>query len=327
MSALRFTLALLAAPVLFGQNASRTFHLTTVLYPAGLNEIATILRTVGGIRQIAGDPAKFNITVTGSEQDLALAAWLVEQLDSTHPEPAEFAIPGSNDVVNILYAANTPTQTGLNELVTSIRAVIDVPRIFTYSQPHGIVMRMTASKAPLAQWLVHQLDVAADDQNRWQPHQYSLPGTPDQEVKVVYLIHQGQPANLNEMVSTIRTVCDIQAIFTRSQPQGIAFRSTVAQAQLADWLFQQLDAEPDNQMRAQSHEYVLPGTADGVTRVYYLNTADLRDIIVALRSELSEEHPRMFTCTQHKAVAVRGTPDMMAVADRVIKQHDTPVAQ
>lgn len=324
MQACRCTLFLLAACTLFGQSASQTFHLTTAPNPAAVNEIATILRTVGDIRQLAADDAKFEITVNGTDADLAFAAWVVKQLDTQSPKPAEYAMPGGTEVVNTLFPTNTASQSGLNELVTSLRTVGNVPRIFTYSPAHGVVLRTPVSKAPLALWLAHQLDVAPNDQNRFQPHEYDIPGAPAQVVKVVYLIHQMQQSDLNEMVTTIRTITDIHAIFTRSQPQGIAFSGTAAQAQLGDWLFQQLDVQPDAEMRAEKHEYQVPSTPDDITRVYYLKSTNNHEAAVAIRSETGIS--RIFLCTGTKALAVRGASDAIAIADRVVKQHDGPAA-
>lgn len=319
-------IALLAASASFAQSA--TFHVTAVPNPAALREILTILRTVAGIQQVTADEAKFDLAVTGSEVEVALGAWIIKQLDRQNPDPVAggYAIPGSSDVVRVLYTVHTDTQPGFNELITSLRSVGLVQRIFSYSPLHAIAMRTTAPEATMAEWMLHQLDIAPDDQTRWQPHEYGVPGTGGQMVKIVYLVHPVQQSNLNEMVTTIRTVADIERIFTRSQPQGIAFYTTTERARLADWLVQQLDVEPDNQMRAEKHAYPV-GFAGGETvRVYYLNRTDgpaaLRNMVQAIRAEV--QSPRMFVCTAPRAVAIRGTPDVIAAADRAIKEYDRP---
>ncbi len=264
---------------------------------------------------MAVDDAKFDITVSGSDADLTRAAWIVQQIDTQQPAPAEYPIPGSTDVIDIFYLAHTPTQAGLNELVTSLRAVVNVPQVYSYSPARGVAVRIPAVQAPMVLWLAHQLDVATDDQSRWQPHEYAIPGSPNQVVKVVYLIHPMAQSGLNEMVTTMRTVADIRArSLPAAKPQGIAYRASTAQAQLGDWLFQQLDVLPDNQMRAQQHEYVLPGEAEGITRVYYLNSSNVNDVAQAIRSEAMPVRPRIFVCTEHRAVALRGTSDVIAIA-------------
>jgi hypothetical protein len=333
MAAFRIAFAFCAASTVFGQTDNRTFHLTTPPNLPALREIATIIRVIAGNKPVTRssgasgvtvDEAKFDITVSGTDADLTLSAWLVKQLDTTTPEPAQYAIPGGSDAVRIFYAAHTPTQPLLNELLTSLRTVGDIQRIFTYSPPHAIVIRTGAARASMVDWLFHQLDVAADDQTRWQPREIEMPDIPGQFVKVDYLIHQTPPQGFYDIVTSLRAIVDVQAIFTRSTPQGIAFRGTAAKVQLADWLFQQLDVQPDNQMRAAQHEFAVPGASD-VTRVYYLNTANLNGTATAVRSEANIQ--RIFVCSEPKAVSLRGTPEAMAIADRVIKEHDGAAAQ
>jgi hypothetical protein len=318
ISALAF--AFVTPPAVLGQTTT-TIHMHIVPNQAALNEVATIIRTVGNIKQINADHATDDVTVTGTTDDLAFAEWLVKQVDTDKPAPAEFAMPGADDIVHTVYLANS-SQAGLNEVVTTLRVLLNIQRIFTYSSLHAMVFRTTAEQAQAAQWVVSQVDLAPDDATRWQPHQYAMPdGT---VMRVMYLIHQTQPAGLNEMVSVLRTVGDIKAIFTRSLPQGIAFRATPAQAQMADWLFQQLDVQPDEQMRAQTHDYRLKGDPDEIARVFYLRSSDtnaqVNELIRAIRAEVTA--PRMFTYKAAAALAVRGTSDVIDAADRIIKDQD-----
>lgn len=105
---------LLLASGALGQNTSRTFHLTTVSTLAGMNELATIIRTLDA-NAIFADKTSQTLTVRGTDAELALAAWLIEQLDSEHPQSAspQYTVAGSaQDAVRIFYLVNTPTQAG-----------------------------------------------------------------------------------------------------------------------------------------------------------------------------------------------------------------------
>lgn len=319
ISAVAFALA--GPPTVSGQTTT-TLHMTIVPNQAAMNEVATIMRTVGDVTKVHTDFATHDVTVTGTDADGAFATWLVKQLDVETPEPAApYQETGTNYVVNIFYLKHSDANSSLNEVVTMLRVTTDIQRIFTYSSLHAIVIRSTPAQVQAAQWLVSQVDRAPDDATRWQPNQYAMPD--GSVMRVMYLIHQMQPANLNEMLSVLRTVGDIKAIFTRSQPQGIAFRSTPAQAQMADWLFQQLDVQPDEQMRAQTHDYRLKGDPDEIVRVYYLKSTDnmqVREIIRAIRAEVTV--PRLFTYKAADVLAVRGTSDVIDAADRIIKDQD-----
>jgi hypothetical protein len=303
--------------------AAKVIYLTHPGQPADLNELVTILRTVADIQAIFTRSEPQGMAFRGSLSNVQLATLIVEQLDNASFKPAEYAYPGGKEAIRILYLENTPSQQGLNEVITALRAVANVQRIFTCTRLHGIVLRATTEKAALAVWMALQLDVAPDDKNRWRAHDYAIPGDPEQVAKVSFLAHPGAQSDLNEMVTILRTVADVPAIFTRSEPQAIAFRGSLSNTQLGDWLFQQLDVAPDAQLRGQLHEYSIPGMDDGIARVYFLNTSDLNDVVVALRSEVKA---RMFVSTRARALAVRGTREVMAVADRVVKQMDKPAA-
>jgi hypothetical protein len=172
------------------------------------------------------------------------------------------------------------------------------------------------------------MDLTPDDPRRWEAHEYKAPGSEDRILKVVYLKHSRQLADLNEMVTTIRTVADIQRIFTRSSPPGIAFYSNTAHVRTAEWLLQQLDVEPDAPLRAASHSFAVPFAAYETARVFFLNRTDasaaLNEVARAIRSEV--DSPRMFVCTRAVAVAIRGTPETIAAAERAVKEHDAPSA-
>ena len=329
MAALRrvtVTAAVLAfASAVLGQTTSRTFHLTNVPTVAGLRELGVILRTLD-TQSILVDEANQDISVSGTADELALAGWLVQQLDVQNPPPTSpaYTVAGGNDTVRILYLSHTTAQVPLNELVTTLRTVGDIQRIFTYSPLHAVAIRTTVAQAQLAQWMVQQLDVPSDKPESGGRFDLSTPGRGSEIVEVVYLAHPLQGAGLNEIVTTIRTVADVQKIFTHSStPQGIVFRSDASHVQLADWLFHQIDAQPDAQARAQKHEYLIPDSTDPVARIYYLNASGnpaLYGMISAIRSEA--EVRRIFFCNEPRTLAIRATPDKIAVAERIIKEQD-----
>jgi hypothetical protein len=307
-----------------GQTTSRTFHLTTVTSQAGLNEIATIIRTLGG-----GVPTSdaADITVSGTDDELAFAAWLVQHLDLQNPPlaPAQYTVTGSEpDSVRIFYLAHTPAQAPLNEFVTNLRVNADIQRIFTYSPLRAVAIRTTAAKAQLAEWMVHQMDVSPDSHASGGRFDLATPGRPSEVVEVAYLTHPLAGPGLNEIVTTLRTVADMQKIFTHSSaPQGMAFRNDAAHVQFADWLFHQLDALPDARARAQKHEYVIADSPDPIARLYYLNTSGRQagnEIATAIRSETQVR--RIFFCNESNTLTIRAAPDAIAIAERIINEHD-----
>jgi hypothetical protein len=237
--------AFLVAYGAWGQTTTRTFHLTTVSTTPALNEITTIVRTLG-VRNIFADVTSHSITVSGTDAELAMAAWLVEHLDMEQPQAAtaQYSFSGSpDDSVRIFYLANTPNNYGLNEMVTSLRVAADIQRIFTYSPQKAIAMRTTPAKAQLAEWLVQQLDVPADNHPSGERYGFGGPGGSGEVVEVAFLKHPRTETGLNEAVTAVRSMANIRYIFTRSSPQGMVFRGSADQVQSAERILQEIDVQ------------------------------------------------------------------------------------
>ena len=65
-------------------------------------------------------------------------------------------------------------------------------------------------------------------------HDFSIEGCSD-GVEVALLATPQSQAGLNQIVTILRTIADVQHIFTHSgAPQGVAFRGCAPQVQLAD---------------------------------------------------------------------------------------------
>jgi len=103
-------------------------------YQQELQEIATVLRATGNIRQVSIDDTKRTVTVEGTAGQIAMADWLVRQMDLPANGPVsgvhEYRPPaGSDDVVRVFYLTHASTAQDVQEIVTTVRAVADVPRI------------------------------------------------------------------------------------------------------------------------------------------------------------------------------------------------------
>ena len=311
-------------PLVLGQSTV-ALHMTIVPNQAALNEVATIMRTVGDIRQLSTNHSTNDIIVSGSEADTAFAAWLVKQLDNTEPQSSgPYSMPNGS-VAQILYLKHTGGQNAvLNEVVTTLRAVADVQRIFTYTPLQAIVLRASPTRLQAAEWLAAQVDVTTTDDARFQPHEYLLQDSAGQVLRVLYAVHPTSLAGLNEMITTLRTVADIQAIFSRSTPPGIAFRTSPAKAQMADWLFQQLDVTPTDDARFQPHEYPLQDGSSQVLRVLYavhrMSPAGLNEMATTLRTV--GDIQAIFIRSTPPGIAFRTSPAKARLADWLFQQLD-----
>jgi hypothetical protein len=134
----------------------------------GYQEIATVLRTVAGIRDFHVNIAKGTLDVHGTADQVALAGWLFNELDKPaigrldaqqNQESAthEFRVPGSgDDIVRVFYLMHIKTAQGLQEMVTSIRKSTGIQRIFPCGGPRAVALRGTADQIVAADRLINE---------------------------------------------------------------------------------------------------------------------------------------------------------------------------
>ena len=310
--------------IVLAQTTTKTFHLTTASDQTAINELGTIIRTID-VRTVTANGS--TITVTGTPDEIALATWLVQQLDTTSRPTAvptyTVATGSPADTVHIYFVSNFPLQAELNEFVTVLRTVADLQRIFTYSASHAIVVRADSGHVQAGDWLVQKMDVAADAHPVNAQYKWTLPACSGGSVEVAFMPRQMSQMNLNSIVTTVRAIADVQRIFTRTgTPQAIAFRGCQDEVQLADWIIQQVEIQTNPQMKGQKKEYMVAGSTDPVTRVYYLGNSSsqqLNQLARTLRTQARIQH--LFVVADASAVALRATPDMMDVADKIIEQQ------
>ena len=330
---LAISLSFFVAAGALAQTTNQTYHMNHVPSNVSLNEIATLIRVLGyegtygdATPQVSVDPAKQSVVVTGTADQQATADWIIQHLDLTAPPQTtlQYAAGALEPAVRIYFLAHTPAQAPLNELVTVLRTVGDIQRIFTYSPLRAIGIRTTTSKAQFADWIVQQMDVSPTSHNAMARHDFPMPTCGDAQAEVRFLTNAGSQIGLNELVTILRTVGDIQAIFTHSSdPRGIAFRSCPSTLQLGEWLIQQTDVAPGSRNNSEKYEYQAPNSVDPVVRVYYLkgdNVAMCNSLVTAIRT--ATKVSRIFYSLTTGELALRGTPDQIAAADQLIQQYD-----
>jgi type II secretory pathway component GspD/PulD (secretin) len=152
--------------VAFGQT-NREFQLTQKQTQQDLEEIATMLRVTADIKQVSVDGTKRTIVAEGAAGQIAMASWLVSQVDlpgiGSFSGVHEYRRPaGSDDIVRVFYLAHASAPQDRQEIVTTIRSVADIQRIIVYNSLSAVVMRGTGQHISLVAWLVEQLDEPAN---------------------------------------------------------------------------------------------------------------------------------------------------------------------
>jgi hypothetical protein len=329
--AIGLTIAACCASVAFGQtpaaeNVDRVFHLTQNQTVRQINEIATTVRSVAGVQDVTSDDLQKTLTVSTTAYGMAIAEWIIHQLDVPAPnaQPQQFAPAGTrSDIVRVYYTHATTPQM-LQELVTNIRSVADVQRIFVYNSLHAIVLRDGMAEVGLADWLIQKLDLPGQTA---APPEYPYTGFHGPEVaRVFYLAHSQTPRDIQEMITTIRSIADMQRIFIYNAHRAVALRGPADRVALAQWLVSELDRPANEPSTSGAHQYELPAGPDNQVRIFYLNPADTVDRRQQIASEVRTtlHVGRLFVYNPLGALTVRGTVGQIATADRLLNELKEP---
>jgi hypothetical protein len=306
-----FTFALLFASVALGQDVTLTFQLKNTS-GQGLQEILTTLHTVVDVMKLSADTSVSTVTVTGTPGQIALSEWLIPKLDAlsgTLPTPQKYLVGGNNnDIVEVFELKNSPSIYDLQEILTGLRTVAQIAKIYQVAAPRLMIMRADANHIAVADFLIPQLDQPAA--MRTAPSIQSLQ-TPDGsgDTVIVYgLANTKTNLELQEILTNLRTVLNIQCLYQRTGPKLLSFRGNAVQVQTAEWLIPQLDKQTAT---GSGSEMRVPNGKDDVLHVFYLaegaNTGD------ALKSVRQMKVPMVYVSTRLPALTVRATADQIAM--------------
>jgi hypothetical protein len=229
----------------FGQPAATqtaTIPLTSGETLQDVQSILTTLADIGDVRQADTDSAKTAV-VTGTAEQIAFARWLVGELDkpATAPFPAnsaehEYNMQGTaDDLVRVFYLAHCETQQNQQEVMTAIRTVENIRRLFPYPSRRALTVRGTAADIALAEWLVNELDwpVNAQSSPPPGPRQYQVPGG-NEVVRVFYIPRLQNAQELESVYHAVRSATDARRMFPNSAHKALVVRVTVDQMATAE---------------------------------------------------------------------------------------------
>jgi hypothetical protein len=316
----------MAASLAFGQT-SQVFRLTQHENTQELEEMATTLRGVGNIQQVSIDDINRTVTIAGTAGQIATADWLVHQLDVPANGPLggvhEYRPSGAgDDVVRVFYVGNASTPQELQEIAVTLRSVADIRQVFVYNALKAVAARGTGQLISLAAWMMDQLDQPAKVPAP-SPHEYKLPG--DDVARVFELTYPETPRQLQEIVTLIRAVGDIQRLFIYNARRAVVLRATAERIALAAWLVNELDKPVVGQTVKQggtAPEFQLSDDPENLVRVYYLAGSQSEEAYQKVIDQVrrTARTYRSFIYTALGALVVRGSAGQLAVAEKVIEE-------
>ncbi len=303
-------------------SADGLFHFTTAQSQQGLQEAATILRTVANLPQVSIDSQQSTLTFHGPSEQVAMGQWMMTQLDTRGNEGAalQYTSPVGDDVARVNFLTNMTGPQQMQEALTMLRTVADIARIFNFTGRNAIVIRAKSADMAFAEWIVDQLNIPAGGKLDATPRVYAGVTPSGYVARVNYLTNISGPQAIQETLTILRTVGKIQKIFDYSSLPALALRGPQSDVDRAEWLIRELNEPPGPSAGTQA--YQTPG-ADDVTRIFFLANATPQGMNAALTAIRSQTHPSgAFFMSKPAAIVVRGTADQIEAAVEIMAQRN-----
>jgi hypothetical protein len=228
-------------PTAGGDYVVRVFYVNHAARPQELQEIVTCVRSVADIQRVFVYNPMRAAVVRGTNQQISLAAWLVDQLNqpanAAAPSPHEYQLPG-DDVARVFELTYPQTPQQWQEIVTLIRSIGDIGRLFIYIDRRAVIVRARAERVALAAWLVSELDKPVDGQgaahDSTAPHEYRLSDDPANLVRVFYLPGSQSAADRQKVVAQVRANSGIRRLYVYNALGALAVRGTPGEVATAE---------------------------------------------------------------------------------------------
>lgn len=215
-----------------------------IFYPAHLSTAQQVQEVVNGIRSIAevqrcvflNRPGA--IAVRGNSEQVALAEWIVSDLDRSmagkrpegkreynYPDTAMTYPERRSTAVRIYYPASVSTPLDMQETINGLRSVAEVQRVVAFTTSGAIVTRSSNEQAALTDWLVKELDKGASAAG---PSDYRWSGG---TVRSAWL---AKSADLPATVAKVRQTTGMQRVVGLQRQRAIVMRGTPEQLAAAE---------------------------------------------------------------------------------------------
>ncbi len=222
------------------ENSLRMFHLASATTPQGLTEIATTLRTVADIWKLFVVSAGRAIGVRGTPGQVALADWLVSELDgaAARPTAEQHPAPGiENQVVRVFRLRGTTRE--MMEVMTALRVTADIRRIFLYTERGALTVRGTPAQLALSDWLITSLQTSlpADAARK----EYPMPHDGSDVVRVFYVKNAATERDLWDTAAILTSTAELRKVYACPSQRAVAVRGTANQMAMAEQLLRERD--------------------------------------------------------------------------------------
>lgn len=232
--------------------------------------------------------------------------------------------PTQSRVITVTHAGSFQE---FQEMAILVRTMTEIKDLSGDNATMAITARGTAEQIGLAEWLVKQLDQPAGSSVSPGVLEYKTAleyKTGDDVVRVLYLPHTATVQDFQEAANATRTITEIRRTVTYNPGRAMVVRGPPDQVAWAEWVAADLDKPAEG---SAAHEYRIK--SDDMIRVFRIANAktvqDFQEIANATRT--MAEIRRVFTYNTGRAIAMRGTPEELGMADWLLKQFDKTAPQ
>jgi hypothetical protein len=204
-----------------------------------------------------------------------------------------------------------------------VRTVTDIKVATVDAAARTLTLGGTAAQVELSEWLFRELDGAGPARG----HAAKATSFPDARgetaVRVLYFGHAGSINEIQETATLMRTISDIRRLVVVAPRMAVVLRGTPEQADLAAWMFEQVDRAGTPGSRER---YQVPNEREGVVRLFTLAHAKedtaVQELSTAVRTLVGVR--RLYPRPGGGALAARGTIEEIEMAEWLIDRLDGP---
>jgi hypothetical protein len=232
------------------------------------------------------------------------------------------------NVDRVFHFVHTETLQEMQEIATVTRSIANAPKASVDSTQKTLTLGGTAVQIALAEWLFNNLDKPASARHSQAPStpEYRVSDSADDIAQVFYLTHTETVQHIQEVATVVRSLVGARRLFTYNAISAVVVRGKSWEIALAGWLLNDLDQSTNPQRGQDSaiHVYRLAGGGEDVVRVFYLTQSGTVESFqeIATQVRTTTQVRRLFTYNAPRAVALRGTDDQIAMAEKLIKKLD-----
>ncbi len=237
------------------------------------------------------------------------------------------AVAFGQDVSRVFHLHHIDKEQDLNEFATMIHTVADSPKLSSDFSQRTISVSGTPVQIAVAEWTFTELD--RQGLPEFATKEFKVPNKEDDVVRVFFLRHTATVQDFQEIATTVRTIAEIRRVVAFNAPRALAVRGTADQVAATEWMVREMD-QPASAKRTDSREYQmidLGKRGSTAVRVFYLPYAStvqqFQEVATLVRT--IGEIRQVFTYNTPRALAVRGTPDQVALADWMVHELGKPV--